>query len=361
MGGSGRSLGLVVAVALAVTGCTDPTPTAAPAEGPPPPPVRSDGIGTPSPDPTMVAVAMALDDVGRGASPLTSMAVVRDGAALGDAYADGLAPDARQPVWSVTKSVVAVLVGIAIEEGRLALDTRLAELFPDAGTHGDVTVEHLLTMTSGLDLPETEASFRAAYAAEDWVAFLLSQGATSAPGERFRYCSLCVHLLTAALHEVTGDLAGWADARLFSPLGIEEVVWERAADGSGTPIGGWGLALTAPELARLGRLHLDRGAWEGRQLVPADWVDTSVAAHVAVGEPFEAWQVGYGYLWWVRDGGGYAATGRGGQLIVVVPDHGLVVGTTADLPDDEALDAFTFVWTRVVLPLAIGASDGTGP
>lgn len=313
---------------------------------------------SPEPDHAGAAVRTALDDVERGASPLTSIAVLRGGRELGDAYGPGVDAAAPQPVWSVTKSVVSLLVGIAAEEGLLGPETRMEELFgSDAGRHADVTVEHLLTMTSGIDVPESEATFRTLHTADDWGRAILARPAAGPPGESFRYCSGCVHLLTAALHEATGDLPGWAAERLFAPLGIDGAAWERAGDGSGAPIGGWGLSLTAPDLARLGQLALDGGRWDGRQVVPAAWLETSVSHQVAAGGPFEEWQVGYGYLWWVHGNGGYAATGRGGQLVVVVPQAGLVVATTADLPDDEAQDAFTFVWTRVVVPVLLASGD----
>lgn len=321
--------------------------------------------GTAAPSPSSVtagatpevpeAVLAALTEVEDGTTPLTSLAVVHGGRPVGEAYGPGLDAASPQPVWSVTKSVVSALVGIAVEEGLLAVDTPVTQLFGEvAAGHPDLTVEHLLTMRSGLDLGDSEAGLRDLYAADDWVAAVLEGDPAAAPGERFRYCSACVHLLTAALHDLTGDLAAWAHDRLFRPLGLGEVTWERATDGSGVPIGGWGLELTAWQLARIGQLFLDGGRWEGEQLVPADWVETSTTAVHELGDAFEGWQVGYGYLWWVHGTGGYAATGRGGQLIVVVPGSDLVVATTADLSDAEAYRAFTFVWTRIVAAFPLG-------
>lgn len=357
----GRLTGMLVAASLLVS-CSAgavapevaPTDGASTASSPP------QASPLPAPSPSSVAgaspaaVGAALSEVEDGQAPLTSLAVVHHDELLGEAHGPGLDAGTPQPVWSVTKSVVSALVGIAVEEGLLTLDTTLPELFGDAaGAHPGVTVEDLLTMRSGLDLADSEAGLRALYATDDWVQAILERPAAHPPGETFAYCSACVHLLTAALHQATGDLLGWADERLFAPLGIGEVTWELAADGSQVPVGGWGLEMTVSQMVELGRLYLAGGSWEGTQVVPAAWVEASVEPHAAAGGPFDAAQVGYGYLWWVQESG-YAATGRGGQLIVVVPRSDLVVAATADLSDEEAFRAFAFVWTRIVAAVPLG-------
>lgn len=340
MKGSSRAVVAALIGAL-VVGC---------ATGVPAPTGESTAPATPP-----AAVLAALAEVEAGDAPLTSLAVLHRGRSLGEAYGPGLDAGTPQPVWSVTKSVVSVLTGIAVEQGLLSLDTTLRDLLGEvAAGHPELTIEHLLTMTSGLDIVDSEQGLRELAAADDWVAAILDRPRVAPPGERFAYCSACVHLLTAALDEVTGGLAAWADDRLFAPLGLGAVRWDRATDGSDVPIGGWGLHLGVRQLARLGQLHLDGGVWEGRQLVPAWWVEESTALQVAGGSAFEQWQVGYGYLWWVQETGGYAATGRGGQLIVVVPRSELVVATTAELSDEDAFEAIAFVWSRVVAAVPVG-------
>lgn len=346
-----RSLaGYVLPVVLLAGACTGTSLPEAITTGEPTDAAPS--VSRPSGASANAPVADALEAVREDRSPLTGLVVVHRGEVVGESYGSASGPGVRQPVWSITKSVVSTLVGIALAEGLVDLDTSLGELFGDSATdHRDLTVEHLLTMTSGLDLVEGETAFRALYDADDWVAHVLNRPTAAAPGATFAYCSACVHLLTAALDRVTGDLDSWAEQRLFEPLGIESVDWERANDGSGVPIGGWGLALTARELAHFGQLHLDDGRVDGRQVVPADWVRAATTRHVDVPDPFEDWQQGYGYLWWTAAADTYAATGRGGQLVLVLPEPGLVVAATADLPDATAADAATFVRERVVAPL----------
>lgn len=353
MRGRGRPLVVLLAVAtLVLPACSDgpevpaarqpsPVATAVPTATPP-----SSSGELPG------AVRAALEEIGRGDAPLTAVAVTRGGAAPVEAHAPGRGPTDPQPVWSVTKSVVSALVGIAASDGLLSLDTPMTELLGDvAAGHPELTVEDLLTMRSGLDLGDSEAGFRQLEGSDDWVAAVLQRPAVAPPGEQFRYCSACVHLLTTALHRATGGLAEWADERLFAPLDLGEVAWDRDPDG--VPIGGWGLHLGVGQMARFGQLYLAGGSWEGQQIVPEAWVESSVASHAAAGGPFEAANVGYGYLWWVQEAG-HAATGRGGQLIVVVPRADLVVAATAELSDAEAFRAFAFVWSRIVaaFPLA---------
>lgn len=349
-------------VALASVQCTgaapatDPAPTTATEAAPATiGPTATSAPSSPAPSrssPTAAAGAAVPGDVHEevagGRAPVTGLAVAGDDGDIDAVYAPGAGPDQPQPVWSVTKSVVSVLVGMAVDDGLLDVDTRLVDVVRStADRHADVTIEHLLTMTSGIDLPDGDDTFAALHASDDWVASILDRPAATTPGAAFAYCSGCVHLLTAALHEVTGDAAAYAQERLFAPLGLADVRWSTATDGTGVPIGGWGLELTAAQMAEIGRLYLQGGRWDEEPLVPAEWVERS-ATPLVEPEPFETWQAGYGYLWWVHPAGAYAATGRGGQLLLVVPERSLVVAATAELSDADAHRSFTYVWDRVV-------------
>lgn len=299
-------------------------------------------------------LATALEEVTRGTAPPNSVVVQRHGEVMGEAYAPGFGPDTPQPVYSITKSVVSLLIGIAVDEGLLDLDTTLTDVLGDdvVGAHPDVTIEHLLTMTSGLFMADSDNGVRVLYASsDDWVAAVLAPPSATPPGSTFSYCSGCAHLLAAALDRATGGLPGWANERLAVPLGAEPMSWELAGDGSQLPIGGWGMALTARQLARLGQLYLDGGRCEGQQVVAASRVRDSVTPQVTVPTPFEPWTSGYGYLWWTAPDGVYAATGHGGQIVLVVPDLDLVVAATADLPGETAAGSARFVWDRIVEPI----------
>jgi CubicO group peptidase (beta-lactamase class C family) len=268
-----------------------------------------------------------------------SVLVVRNGYLVAERYTPPYQEGTRHELFSVTKSVVATLVGIALEERRIAgVEAPLAELLPERdllrsdSQKAAITLEDLLTMRAGLAWTEGNPAYAAMYRSSDWVNSVLNLPMAEEPGSRFNYCSGCSHLLAASVQNATGrPLLDYAEEKLFGPIGIRQVAWD--TDASGMPIGGWGLQLTPREMAKLGYLYLHDGSWEGRQVVPADWVRASVARHTATDS-----ELGYGYQWWVYPRhSAYLARGRGGQLVVVLPDRALVVVFTADIDDDKLL------------------------
>ena len=160
----------------------------------------------------------------------------------------------------------------------------------------------------------------------DWVQFMLDLPMTDPPGTRFVYNSGGVHLLSSIVRKATGANAlAFAREHLFAPLGIKEVVWPTDLDGLDNA--GWGsLRITPHAMAKLGYLYLNEGVWDGEQVLSAEWVKAATTRHVAFSE--DASEAGYGYLWWLH-GDVFAAQGRGGQRIFVVPDKRLVVVVTA--------------------------------
>lgn len=281
---------------------------------------------------------------------LASVIVLADGRTAYERYYDSVATN-HHHVWSVTKSIIGTLVGIAIAEGKISgVDATLAQLLPDhaedmtPGVAG-ITLEQLLTMTAGLadDLPGSD----------DAVASILGKQVFGA-GTEFSYANNSAHLVAAILVEATGiPLLEYARATLFDPLGIPTrpadqptfTDWTDLTDPSGfgwyvdtqgISLGGLGLSLRAQDMAKIGLLYLNHGAWQGQQVVPADWVKTATTEHVPLEAGVEgfapAGEVGYGYLWWTSrvDGDAvYSANGSFGQRILVVPDRDLVVVTQA--------------------------------
>lgn len=275
---------------------------------------------------------------------LLSILVIRGGDLVLEQYFDPAATDHRE-VYSVTKSFTATLVGIAIDRGYIqGVGDRLLDYFPGRTfanpdpRKGELTLEHLLTMTTGLDWTESDRDIQALYTSPDWVQYMLDLPLVAAPGERFNYCTGCSHLLMAVVAEATSvaEATGmlpldFARQALFEPLGFTRVEWLQ--DPQGLPIGGWGLQLAPRDLARLGYLYLHAGSWAGRQVVSADWTRSATSPHVA-GDP----GYDYGYQWWVRPSiDGYAAIGRDGQMVAVIPAKDLVVVFTSTEGDSETL------------------------
>ena len=265
---------------------------------------------------------------------------------------------------SATKSVVSALVGIALERGAFtSLDQKVVDVLPEAIAPGvdprakEITVRHLLTMTSGFAWDEkARDACRGAFKGDcarfddggDPTAFALRRPFAHAPGEVFNYDSPSVNLLALALARATKQpLLSFAQEALGRELGITRLRW--ATDPQGNFLGARGLQATARDLAKFGNLFLRGGAWQGRQLVPAGYVDAATRKQTGGGWPWPAWAQ-YGYLWWVipdRAGGppSYAANGFGGQYVWVMPAQDAVIVITANPfePNDTSRVALEYI------------------
>ncbi len=263
---------------------------------------------------------------------LSALLVVRGGYLVFEGSYNGHEPDEPINTRSVTKSVTSTLIGIALAEGDLeSLDQTVGELIPDRIAAGadpsvaDVTIEQLLTMTSGLDW-SAAGDWPTLTGSENWVELTLGLPVVDVPGETYVYNTGGSHLLAVILGAVTGrDPADYAQEKLFDPLGIEPGEWLRSPQGE--PSGGSGLELTPRDMAKLGFLYLNGGEWDGEQLVPADYV-AAATSYQSAGDATGGY-ANYGYQWWITATNAgypaYFALGYGGQHIFVVPDLDLVV------------------------------------
>lgn len=236
---------------------------------------------------------------------------------------------------SMSKSITAALVGIALERGELdGLDTRGSDFFP--GWQGDATLQDLLTMRAGIqwdeDTPylDPRNDWAGLERSPDWLRYILAKPLQS---KTFCYNSGVTVMLAEALRQATGmQVDDYARERLFKPLGIRSYYWKRTP--TGLPDTQGGLYLSAKDVARFGQLYLQDGKWEGHRLLSEGWVAESVKAHVEVPDG-GGWK--YGYHWWlVPDSQGrlaWCALGYGGQRLIVVPEQELVVAILAWNPD----------------------------
>ena len=288
-------------------------------------------------------MAGGLQDMLAQQAEIDSLLVIRNGYIVLDAHFapyDGTFP---HDIASVTKSIMTTLIGIAVDQGKLDLDQRMLSFFPgraianlDEGK-SRITIRHLVSMRNGMQsgcYEDDEPTLDAMRGAADWVQAALDRPMVSEPGTEFCYDSPGMHLLSAILQEATGMTAQeFAQQNLFTPLGIQEVIWESDPQGYTR---GWGdLHLLPEDLAKIGFLWLHRGQWDGRQIVSETWMLDSVRLHSSFIEP----DFGYGYGWWIS-GGDYQASGRGGQRMRVVASRNTVVVVTAVNSDYSEIDAW---------------------
>ncbi|MBI1383464.1 MAG: serine hydrolase [Rhizobiales bacterium] len=260
-------------------------------------------------------------------------------------------------VRSVSKSIVSLLYGIALAEGKVPpLDAPLYDQFLGqedlAAIPGRraIRVEHALSMTLGLDWNENlpyddpRNSEIAMENSPDRIRYVLSRPQVAAPGEAWTYSGGATALIGRLIEEGTGtDLESYARSRLFAPLGIEQVEWIRGSDGR--PAAASGLRMRPADLARIGQMALEGGVWNGRRVVPANWLRRSSGLHALTPEG-----LAYGYGWWIgalRNGKRwFAGFGNGGQRLAVVPSLDLVVVVTAgnyNAPEAWRLPVAVFV------------------
>ncbi|MDF2508160.1 MAG: hydrolase [Microbacterium sp.] len=231
-------------------------------------------------------------------------------------------PEAREDVHSVAKGICVLAAAIAADEGAISFDEAVAEYLPDFdlgdGVDG-VTLRHLLTMSSGIDLPWSETLMT------DWPDLAREFLRRPTRGRVFQYSNASTYTAMTALSARVGDVGDYLDARLFRPLGIADVVWVRSP--SGRIEAGGGLLLTTSELARVGLLIRDRGRWRGEQLVSPGWIDAMHENGVVSGS--NPGYAHYALAGWGGPGRSWRLHGAHGQLLIFL-DDAVVTMTAAD-------------------------------
>ena len=280
-------------------------------------------------------------------SNIAGMVIQKDGTKRYENYFNGYSCDSAFHVFSVTKSILSALMGIAIDQGYIrSIEQRVLDFFPEytlkrgEKTAQRVTIRDMLTMTTPFKYKS--APYTRYFSSESWVKSALDLLGGKGEIGTFRYTPLIgPDILSGILTNATGQsVREFAQDRLFAPLGIEiprnvifhskeeqlSIMKDRHESGwvidpQGVNSAGWGLFITPIDMAKIGQLYLNRGAWNGKQLVPAQWIDESTSAHSRWGKLL------YGYLWWIidEDEHSYAALGDGGNVIYVNPAKNLVV------------------------------------
>ncbi|MDO4972061.1 MAG: serine hydrolase [Bacteroidales bacterium] len=277
--------------------------------------------------------------------------VLRHGKVIGELHPKPFHANDPHTLYSESKTFTAIAVGLCVDDKLLKVTDRVVSFFPDklpekiSDNLAKMTLRDLLTMETGI---KPDWNFRSN--TKDWVRKYLSLPVSDAPGTKYQYDSMCTFLLSAIVQRVTGKtMMQLLNQRVFGPMGIKDAEWEQSPDGINT--GGWGLRLSAESQAKVGQLLLQKGMWNGKQLVSKKWVEEASSRQV---QPYEKGTAahtkspGYGYqIWMAERPGSFRADGALGQYVVVIPDKDMVVlinGVSFQTPFE-----LKYIWT-VLLP-----------
>jgi len=291
---------------------------------------------------------------------LHSIMILRHGQVIAEGWWAPYHPELNHMLYSLSKSFTSTAVGIAVSEGRLSIDEPVLSFFPEdappqpGNNLKAMRVRDLLTMSTG---HETEPS-----SAADIVSArtFLAAPVPHLPGTHFKYNTAATFMLSAIVQQRTGQtVLDYLRPRLFEPLGIDQPVWD--TNRQGISLGGYGLRVRTEDIAKLGQLYLQRGEWEGRILIPGDWVDLATSRQVSNGSnPISDWNQGYGFQFWRCRHHAYRGDGAFGQYCLVLPEQNAVVAITSGVGNMQGV--LNLIWTKLLptfRPVPIPA-DPTG-
>lgn len=296
------------------------------------------------PSASIASFLAALEEQGLEAH---SFMVLRNGYVVSEGWWEPYAAHIPHSLYSTTKTFTATAVGLAVQEGLLALDDKVASYFPDELPEQPsdkllrMRVKDLLMMGTGQ--PEDTMP----NGTENWIAGFLSKPVEAEPGTRFAYHNGASNMLAAIIRRVSGETVHqFLKPRLFAHLGIEGERWDLLPDGS-VP-GGFGLRATTEDIAKLGQLYLQKGMWNGKRILSEQWVEEATSKQIDNGpSPNPDWAAGYGYqIWRCHRDDAYRFIGMFNQLCLVLPNHNALVVMTSGLSDEKAV--LETIWEHLV-------------
>lgn len=274
---------------------------------------------------------------------MNSIMILRHGKVVAEAWWAPWRPQDPHAMFSVSKSFTSTGIGFAVSEGKLDIDAKVIDFFPDqlpekiSENLKKMKVRDLLTMSCGHEKEAHVSLFEmnrcpedVARIPEDWVSRFLNHPVPFPPGTKFRYNSLGTYMAGVILQKATGEkIPDYLKRKLFDPLQIPSPYWETSPQGIAK--GGSGLFLRTEDMAKLGQLYLQKGRWNGKDLLPASWIEKASSKQISnKGNSNIDWSVGYGFQFWRCSHNSFRADGAFCQFIVVVPDKDLVIASTAD-------------------------------
>lgn len=275
-----------------------------------------------------------------------SLMVVRHGHVIAEGWWAPYDAQSTHELYSLSKSFTSTAVGMAVAEGKLGVFDEVLKFFPDdapanpGGNLKAMRVRDLLSMSTGhQDEPPVSPDRVSA-------ASFLAQPVPHKPGSHFKYNTPATFMQSAIVQKVTGQTVfDYLTPRLFEPLGIHGATW--ATNYQGISLGGYGLKVRTEDIAKFGQLYLQKGRWNGKQLIPAGWVADASAKQASNGSnPTSDWDQGYGYQFWRCRNGAFRGDGAFGQYCVVLPEQDAVVAITSGVKDMQAV--LNLVWDKLL-------------
>jgi CubicO group peptidase (beta-lactamase class C family) len=268
---------------------------------------------------------------------LNSFMLVRHGKVVAEGWWAPYTKDDLHILYSLSKSFTSTAVGLAIAEGKLSLDDPVLKFFPDRAPANPsdnlkaMRVRDLLSMSTGQH--DSEIQKLNFVVTEPQTTKFLALEVAHKPGTHFVYNTPATYMCAAIVQQVTGEkLIDYLRPRLFEPLGIVGATWGETAEG--VNFGGFGLNVHTEDIAKFGQLYLQRGQWQGTQILPAEWVDVATARQTSNGSnPDSDWEQGYGYQFWRARHGCYRGDGAFGQYCIVMPQQDAVLAITSGVRD----------------------------
>jgi CubicO group peptidase (beta-lactamase class C family) len=296
-----------------------------------------------------------LDAIANSENEMHSIMIIRHGKVIAEGWWDPYRPDLKHTLYSLSKSFASTAVGFAVAEKRLTVNDKVISFFPDKlpGTVSEnlsqLTIKDLLSMSVGQS-PDPSGPVGIS---DDWIKTFLAIPILKKPGTEFLYNSAATYMLSAIVQKVTGEkIIDYLKPRLFDPLGIHGMDWE--TDPAGINVGGWGLRLKTEDIARMGLLFLQKGKWNGKQLLPASWIEEATTFKTdnapgmeQVRKDSSDWRQGYCYQFWRCRNNAYRGDGAFGQYMIVMPDQDAVIAITSETPNMQ--EELNLVW-QYLLP-----------
>jgi CubicO group peptidase (beta-lactamase class C family) len=292
------------------------------------------------------SAVLAFVDAADKIDSMNSFMLLRHGHVVAEGWWAPYDAESPHSLYSLSKSFTSTAVGMAIAEGKLSLDDEVLKFFPDeapaepSANLKAMRVSDLLRMNTGhqTEPPRTPA--------QSWAKSFLAHPVPFKPGTHFLYNTSATYMQSAIVQKATGKtLLDYLKPRLFEPLGIEKPTWETSPQGIST--GGYGLSIRTEDIAKFGQLYLQKGKWQGKQLVPESWVEAATARQTSNGSnPKSDWDQGYGYQFWRCRNGAYRGDGAFGQYCIVLPEQDAVIAITSGVKDMQAV--LNLVWDKLL-------------